>query len=404
MEVILTLVAIWFGFWLLRVVLNMIGAAAKTAVAKVKGEEPPPRRFEARVSETTIEIKGNTAPIFEVEVRGPITVPYAGFEIQFVVHAFDITDGEAKPIFCALDWMQETVTPVLEYRTEAAPLPYEHAIISDWSRKAFVPIDMVTLPRSGSRHLEFHIDVVSANPETRYVLGQRISGVVLASAVVKTGVAWAELGYEEMRERRTRIEELTLDLAMAVSAADGSMDRAEGAVIRAWLAKRVEAIENEDEKSGEKRRLNGLVTAAYQKATAGKLDMAEMCRELREISDPAGRYDALELCLHVAAADGRAEETELKTIRQLGEWMQISLERLRSMEEKILPVSIHVGNADDDSLLGLNSSMSPEEVRKHLNREYRKWNSLASHSDPSKREQAQEMLSRIAAARRKHVA
>lgn len=404
MEVILTIAAVWFGFWLLGVVPNMVGNAAKSAVARVKGEEPPPRRFEARVSQTTIEVEGNTAPIFEIEVRGPISAPYAGFEIQFVVHAFDITDGEAKPIFCALDWMQETVTPVLEYRTEAAPLPYENAIISNWSRKAFVPIDMVTLPRSGQRQLEFRIDVVSANPETRYVIGQRISGVVLASAVFKTGVTWSELGYEEMRERRARIEELTLELAMAVSAADGSMDRVEGAVIRAWLAKRVESIEDEEEKSGEKRRLNGLVTAAYQKATTGELNMQAMCGELKEISDPAARYDALELCLHVAAADGRAEEEELKTIRQLGEWMQISLDRLRSMEEKILPVSMHVGNADDESLLGLTAAMSPEEVRKHLNREYRKWNSLASHSDPTKREQAKEMLSRIATARRKHVA
>ena len=404
MEVILTIAAIWFGFWLLGQVLAMIGSAAKSAVAKVTGETPPLRSFEARATRTTVELKGNSVPIFEVEVRGPVSAPYASFPIQFVVHAFDITEGKAKPILCALDWMQETVTPVLECRTDVSPLPYEHAIISDWSRKAFIPIDMITLPRSGSRHLEFHVDVVSANPETRYVLGQRISGVVLASATVKIAVEWSEIGYEEMRERRSRIEELTIQLAMAVSASDGSMDRAEGAVIRAWLAKRVEAIEDEEQKSGEKRRLNGLVTSAYHKATAGELNMQAMCSELEEISDPAGRYDALELCLHVAAADGRAEEAELKTIRQLGEWMAVSLERLRSMEEKILPVSMHVGNADDDGLLGVTSTMSPQEVRKHLNREYRKWNSLASHSDPQKREQAKEMLARIAAARRKYVA
>jgi hypothetical protein len=84
--------------------------------------------------------------------------------------------------------------------------------------------------------------------------------------------------------------------------------------------------------------------------------------------------------------------------------MEVSLERLRSMEEKILPVSMHVGDADDEGLLGLKSTMSAQEVRKHLNREYRKWNSLAGHSDPKKRDQAREMLARIAAARRKHVA
>ena len=404
MEVILTLAAIWFGFWLLGRVLAAIGTAASSAVAIVKGETPPPRCFEARVTRTTIELEGNPAPIFEIEVRGPISAPYAKYPIQFVVHAFDITEGGAKPIFCALDWMQETITPVLECRTDVSPLPYEHAIISDWSRKAFIPIDMITLPRSGSRQLEFHVEVVSANPETKYVLGRRISGSVLASATASISVAWPEIGYEEMRERRTRIEELTLQLAMAVSAADGNMDRAEGAVIRAWLAKRVEAIEDEEQKSVEKRRLNGLVTTAYRKAEAGELDMQSMCNELTEISDPAGRYDALELCLHVAAADGRAEEAELKVIRKLGEWMQVSLDRLRSMEEKILPVTMHVGDADDEGLLGLTPTMSSQEVRKHLNREYRKWNSLASHSDPQKRDQAKEMLTRIATARRKHVA
>lgn len=403
MEIIFVLGAIWVGLFLLGRIGSFVGAAANAVLSGESLQVSQPGAFEARVSRTTIEIDDTPFPVFRVEVKGPISAPVANFPIQFVMHAFDVTDGDAKPIFCALEWMQELTTPILEYRTDVSPLPYEHSIISDWAAKAQIPLDMITLPRSGSRQLEFRVQVVSGDPETRYVFGEIISGTVLVSATVRTTIAWTEIGYEETGERRARVEELTLHLAMAVSAADGSMDRAEGAVIRSWLAKRIEGIEDEDTRSGEKRRLNGLVTTAYRLAATDELDPPAMCRELTEIADPAARYDALELCLHVAAADGRAEEVELKTIRQLGDWMGVSLERLRTMEQKILPVSMHVGQGDDDSLLGLKAAMSEGELRKHLNREYRKWNSLASHADPQKREQAQEMLSRIAAARRRHV-
>lgn len=404
MEAIIGVAAVWFGIWLLGRVLSFAGAAAKTAVSGGTSEASGPEVFEVKSSWATVDVEGTSFPVFRVEVKGPVFAPRADLPIQFVVHAFDVTDEVRKPVFCALDWMQETATPALESRTDVLSLPYENSVIVDWSPKAQIPLDVITLPRSGSRQLEFRVEIVEAAPEARYVLGRRVSGKVLASGTARRPVTWTEIGYEELGERRARIEELTLQLAMAVSAADGNMDRAEGAIIRGWLSKRLEGIDDEEARATEKSRLNGLVTTAYGLATSGGLDLPGMCAELNEIADAASRYDALELCLHVAAADGRAEEAELRTIRELGNWMGVSLERLRTMEQKVLPVSMHVGQEDDDSLLGLKPLMSKEEIRKHLNREYRQWNSLASHADPQKRRQAQEMLRRIAAARRRHVA
>ena len=62
-----------------------------------------------------------------------------------------------------------------------------------------------------------------------------------------------------------------------------------------------------------------------------------------------------------------------------------------------LPVSMmrKTGAIDIDEILGITTNMCDSDIRKHLREEYKKWNSLASHSDKDRREQAQYMLKLI---------
>ena len=68
------------------------------------------------------------------------------------------------------------------------------------------------------------------------------------------------------------------------------------------------------------------------------------------------------------------------------------------MMEKIIPVDMHE-TADIETLLGITSDMSQEKAREHLNKEYAKWNSRVTNSDPKIQSQADQMLRLIAEAR-----
>jgi preprotein translocase subunit Sec63 len=54
---------------------------------------------------------------------------------------------------------------------------------------------------------------------------------------------------------------------------------------------------------------------------------------------------------------------------------------------------------DMETILGISSDMSKEKVRKHLNKEYSKWNSRVTNADPDIQSQADQMLKLIAEAR-----
>ena len=58
---------------------------------------------------------------------------------------------------------------------------------------------------------------------------------------------------------------------------------------------------------------------------------------------------------------------------------------------------------DQEVILGVSSDMGKEKTREQLNKEYIKWNSRVTSSDPAIQSQADEMLKLIAEARRQYV-
>ena len=153
----------------------------------------------------------------------------------------------------------------------------------------------------------------------------------------------------------------------------------------------------------EKQRYNAYIKTAFKVAEKGRLDLDKCCTELEEKGSAADLYDILELCMHIASADGKAEGVELEIIKDISRKLKLDPNRFREMHDKILPISVHVEEQGREALLGITSEMSTEEIRKHLNSEYRKWNSRVTHSDPKIREQADEMLKVISECRTKYV-
>ena len=132
--------------------------------------------------------------------------------------------------------------------------------------------------------------------------------------------------------------------------------------------------------------------------TGNNIDTYKICDEIVTIAPVAQRYDILELCLYVAQSKGSVTAEELTLLKNMAEWLGVDSEKFRIMMEKVLPVDMHqVKNVE--IILGITSDMSKERVRKHLNKEYSKWNSRVTNADPDIQNQADQMLKLIAEAR-----
>jgi 23S rRNA U2552 (ribose-2'-O)-methylase RlmE/FtsJ len=105
----------------------------------------------------------------------------------------------------------------------------------------------------------------------------------------------------------------------------------------------------------------------------------------------------------VAQSKGSVTAEELTFLKNMASWLEVDSDRFRIMMEKILPVDMHEVR-DVETILGITSDMSKERVRKHLNKEYGKWNSRVTNADPDIQTQADQMLKLIAEARSQYTA
>ncbi|GAI80926.1 unnamed protein product, partial [marine sediment metagenome] len=121
-----------------------------------------------------------------------------------------------------------------------------------------------------------------------------------------------------------------------------------------------------------------------------------------EIAPLADRYDILDLCLRVAQADGVAAVEELALLKNLASWLEVDTNRFREMMGKILPAGMHEVK-DVEVILGVTSDMSKDKTRKHLNKEYSKWNARVTNTDSEIQTQADDMLKFIAETRSEYV-
>ena len=209
-------------------------------------------------------------------------------------------------------------------------------------------------------------------------------------------------GYVDLQENDERTKILTVALAFAVSAADGKLYDCEVDFIKVWARGNIlESPAQTSARSGGKLEKALSATVAYF-SEGNKLDIYSLCEEVVEIASVGQRYEVLELCLRVAQANGSVAAEEMAVLKDLASWLEVDVERFRTMIEKILPLDM-LEVMDINDLLGITSDMSKEKTRKHLNREYSKWNSRVTSANPEIQTQADQMLKLIAEARGQYV-
>jgi tellurite resistance protein len=344
-------------------------------------------KFRVRGSIDKKVIEETEFSVLNIGIRGAVSAPYGGFKTKVRVELFDETE-EKLPILVMLEDLQAPGSLAFLYQEEGPTLPYAENFMTDWVDMFSFPLDLMVFPRSGIRKITILFYLLDS-------AGKRI--VEKASSTVN--VNFSEKGYLERQEERIRVRELTLRLAMAVSAVDGHLAGEESELIKKWVTEHVDL--NDDEDDEERDSLNRAIKTAYRDLTEGEgIKISPLCEEINEKASTAEKYDALELCVELAGADSVAEKEEMAVLKEIAENLSIDQSKLRGFVDKHLPVMIHADQSVED-LIGLTPDMSAAEKKKVLRRAYRHWNGMVTHADSQKRQQAVEMLALIASERAK---
>ncbi len=368
-------------------------------------EQPDPKVLNCRVQLIRQEKDNRVFDAFNVEIRGSIHAPGDRHYTTVQVLITDVTDGitEAKPVQARVEqWQQSPQTqkkafaspqlydsPAFCYNADLGRLPHAESILSDWTAVAQLDVTPMIFPRKGKRNLHFNISILS-----------RENGEELACATCTFSYENASFGYIDLQENIQRTKTLAVALAFAVSAADKKLYDCEVELIKNWARGNIDVSKVSDKA---RRKFDKALDEALGFFLDGnQLDTYKICKEIAEIAPLAERCEILDLCLRVARANGSVAAEELAILKNLANWLEVDMNRFRAMAEKILPVGMHQVE-DVEVTIGVNSNMSKEETRRHLNKEYRKWNARVTNFDPEIQTQADQMLKLIAEARSQYV-
>ena len=345
-----------------------------------------------------IELKEGDTVIdaFALEICGAIHAPEDIRSATLRISIQDITDGsiDAKEVRARNPQgaaSGKSNGSEFCYVGELGRLPRQTTTLEGWTCVARLRSDGHEFCRRGKRTLRFDTSILSADGDAE-----------LAHAWCTFVYSNPLPGYVDLQENDERTKVLAVALAFAVSAADGKLYDCEVELIKDWARKNVlESPAHTSDQAGGKLEKALSTTVAYF-SEGNKLDIYSLCAEVVEIAPVGRRYEVLELCLRVAQANGSVAAEEMAVLKDLASWLEIDVERFRTMIEKILPVDMHE-IMDINDLLGITSDMSREKTRKHLNREYSKWNSRVTSANPEIQTQADQMLKIIAEARGQYV-
>ena len=107
--------------------------------------------------------------------------------------------------------------------------------------------------------------------------------------------------------------------------------------------------------------------------------------------------------MDVMAADGVADESELKIISAIADAIDFDMTEITRMkDERMVSANIEATEQNTDALLGIDEAMTTKEKQRQLRVEFQKWNDRINALDSGPdRDNAQRMLDLISEARKR---
>jgi len=408
---ILGIIAVYLIWIFLGPILRGLGSGVKAASQAAVGKGTFSENFKSEfVGMGTIEVRaveftkdlddGDTLNGFRIELRGlfPNDVR-TDMNICTSIYTKG-SDGIWSPLWSSLDdWQEDSTIAYLDKRTLGPIDP--NVGFKKWVQVATLFPVTVTPAHSGrqetyvvTRFMKSSGDVEYGNPNP--------PSAMIGMASCKTYIDYVGRGYEEAREAKLKIKPDMIALAVAMAMADGSFDPSEGNVIKKWIEKQVSSALEAD-KDKVKSLCNNALKQSFADAQAGKLTMSAPISSLNEHADESDKFEAIELCMDVMAADGTADQSEMDLVWTITKSLKIDRKEVESIKDrKILNLNVDTNTegTSAEALLGMDPNWSNKEKRDFLRKEFSKWNSrIHGITDPKEKEKAQHMLDLISQVR-----
>lgn len=341
---------------------------------------------------------------YEIEVRGliPVVVPT---EVGFVTSVFDVTDGNPRPVASFFDMLQEPDSTAYQFAQSAGTARPDQGFLH-WVNVATVIPAWLQPPRSGTRTLRIITRMVDWSRQPRISNG-------FCDPADQAAVLWVGgeeiqhhvtvTGWEERAEHQEEAHALSLRVGVAVAMADGQLHDEEGRVLQRWIERTLSFY---DGKERERLRTlyNGALRGSYERALAGEQTLSDLVGRLNEVGEDPDKYDAVELCFDVMAADSIADEQELKLIKQVSDALGLDFDEVERMrDQRLVALDVTLSDqASTDEILGIDPAWDDETKRRFVREEFRKWNNrLNALAEGEERDNAQRMIDHLGEYRRR---
>jgi tellurite resistance protein len=342
----------------------------------------------------------------DVQIKGLIPI-HSVTNIGFIISVFDETDGELEPVISVLDSFQEVDSVVYQTRIEVGELRPNQGLV-EWVSVGTVIPELIEPPYKGDRNLVVLVRMVDWDdpPAIRqgFTVTDREEDKVICNQRLRFSHVFKNKGYQEASEDREEATSICLKIGVAVAMADGSLDDSEGEALKQWVIKTIEH-HGKEKQTALKKLYNDAMRDAYIKARESELTLSDLTYRLNEIGDKTTKYEAIELCMEVMAADGVADAAELNIIRKIAESLDLDLDEVETLrDQKIIGLNANVtDHASIEEMLHIDPDLSADQIKKKLRSEFQKWNNrLNTLPEGEERQNAQLMLERIAEARKKY--
>jgi len=363
-----------------------------------------PSSFKIRVKHEKTD-KDDGLIVWKAEATGPFPIPCTG-NYASCVSIIDVTDKKnPSPVLYLLERDTEQGSTVFQQYLELGSLKVNYGW-TKWIQIGHIIPSMLIPPKSGKRKLTCIVRFLNADVTPRIEYGfcdERNQPVLWRGEITKT-FFFEEKGYEEKNESRNKVRETTLKLAVCVASVDGAITTEEGMMIKKW-ATNVISILGEDKQKELKEKYNSILKNAFQSTEKNELILSDLTTEMNDGASTQDKYEAIELCFDVMAADGVVDAKELAIIKSVAEQLELDYEEVERIRDlKLVGLEVDSGaECNLEDMLGIDPDWPKSKICDYLLEEFRKWNSrVANLPDGQERDSAQRRLDLIADARKKY--
>ena len=396
---------IWIFFIIGWILFSIFGKSDEEKTYEAKKEIFDKIRLQLKVSEE-IPPKDRGLPNIKciaVKVKGLFGNPNENnTKIFLTIHDnTDLGDDEfGLPVLSAHPSFSEQDSRVFNLTTtyETSPDTY----FPDWFNFIYIPKELLLPPKKGKRRLKFNFTACDTDTTVTHG-GHDDLNKIHFNACDFYNLATKEVGYMEELANKSKVEDLTIKLAMCMAATDGHLDQKELNVIKNW-AKSLTLELDEDKAEEKKKHFSSFIKKTYNEAKSKKISISKIVSEFNDKASKGQKYLAIELMLNVASSDDKLAAEEEKFINKIAKTTGIDLKTFKDMKNKIVAKvgSLDLSEKPSEESFGITDDMDEKQKCKILRKEYTKWSGQTTQKDSKRKKRAKEMVKIIAGLRKQY--